>query len=114
MKLSIDRRMAGDSVELGLTGRLILGDETRYLGDTIKAAVADGNKSIVLDLSELAYMDSSGLGALITGFNTVTTVGGDIKLRGLNNRVHSILVMTKLLTVFEVIDVPQTSAVRTS
>jgi anti-sigma B factor antagonist len=114
MKLTIDYRMTDGSVELGLTGKLLLGDETRYLGDTIKAAVADGNKSIVLDLSELAYIDSAGLGTLITGFKTVTNAGGDIKLRGLNGGVHSTLVTTKLLTVFEVIENPQTSSKSTS
>ena len=104
MKLSISQSKTYDVLELALAGRLTLGEETRYFDDTIKATLADGNKKMVLNLTDLVYMDSAGLGLLISSFSAVTDKGGEIRLKGLNGKVHDVLRTAKLLTVFEVIE----------
>ncbi|MCU1309684.1 MAG: anti-sigma-factor antagonist [Candidatus Angelobacter sp.] len=84
-------------------GRLILGDELGVLRDTVKALIPQTHQ-IVLDLGEVAYIDSSGLGTLVGLYTTGKAAGCDIKLARLNKRVKDLLQITKLLTVFEVYD----------
>jgi anti-sigma B factor antagonist len=84
-------------------GRLVLGDELGVLRDTVKALMPQTHQ-IVLDLGEVAYIDSSGLGTLVGLYTTGKAAGTDIKLARLNKRVRDLLQITKLLTVFEVYD----------
>ena len=87
---------------LDLRGRLVLGEETLALRERVKRLVAGGNKRIVLNLEELAYMDSSGLSALISGFVSVRNQGGELKLLKLTKRVSDLMQITKLSTVFDI------------
>jgi anti-sigma B factor antagonist len=70
----------------------------------IRDAVNKGNKKIILNLSDVSYIDSSGIGEMVSGFTTVTNSGGQLKLVGLSKRVKDLLQITKLYTVFEVFD----------
>jgi anti-sigma B factor antagonist len=84
-------------------GRLVLGDELGILREQVKALMPQ-TRQIVLDLGDVAYIDSSGLGTLVGLYTTGKAVGCDIKLARLNNRVKDLLQITKLLTVFEAYD----------
>ncbi|MBI3934325.1 MAG: STAS domain-containing protein [Acidobacteria bacterium] len=104
MNLNIsERQMAGVTV-LDLSGRLVLGEETSTFRDRLKTLISDGQKKILLNMASVTYLDSSGLGALVAGYTTVSAQQGQLKLVNLNNKVHDLLRMTKLLTVFETFD----------
>ena len=79
--------------------------------ENIRGLVGKGNKKILLNLSDVSYIDSSGIGELVSGFTTVTNQGGVLKLLGLTKRVKDLLQITKLYTVFEVFD-DEATAVR--
>jgi anti-sigma B factor antagonist len=93
------------------TGRITLGEGASTFRDTIRDLAAKGNKKVLLNLGEVTYIDSSGIGELVSGFTTVTNHGGVLKLLGLNKRVKDLLQITKLYTVFEVFD-EESSAIR--
>jgi anti-sigma B factor antagonist len=84
-------------------GRIVFGDETGYLRDTVKQMLLE-NKRIVLNLGEISYIDSGGLGTLVALYTSATSAGASIKLANLTKRVGDLLQVTKLLTVFEVYD----------
>jgi anti-sigma B factor antagonist len=92
-------------------GRITLGEGASMFRDAIRELVAKGNKKVLLNLGEVSYIDSSGIGELVSGFTTVTNSGGQLKLVGLSKRVKDLLQITKLYTVFEVFD-DETEAVR--
>ena len=98
-----DRQIDGVTV-VDLSGRLMLGDGSSLLRETIKNLVSSDKKKILLNLAEVSYIDSSGLGALVSGYTTVRGQQGQLKLVNLTNKVHDLLQITKLLTVFEVFD----------
>jgi anti-sigma B factor antagonist len=104
MDLNISNRKVGGVTVVDLSGRLVLGEATSAFRNTVKGLVEGGEKKILLNLSKLNYMDSSGIGALVGGYTTVSGAQGQVKLTGLNGKVHDLLRITKLLTVFEVID----------
>jgi anti-sigma B factor antagonist len=87
-----------------LTGRITLGDETGRLRDTIHQLIATGHKKIVLNLSQVDYIDSSGVGELVSSFTAVRNAGGELKLYGLSKKVRDVLNVTKLYTVFDIKD----------
>jgi anti-sigma B factor antagonist len=87
-------------VDIG--GRITLGDETGQLRDTIRQLIAQGKKKIVLNLAHVDYIDSSGVGELVSSFTAVRNAGGDLKLLSLTKKVHDILNVTKLYTVFDI------------
>jgi anti-sigma B factor antagonist len=101
MSLKISERQVGAVTVLDLGGRLVLGEETSSLREKLKSLVNDGRKKVLLNMKDVNYMDSSGLGTLVGGFATVSGHQGQLKLVHLNNKVHDLLRMTKLLTVFE-------------
>jgi anti-sigma B factor antagonist len=96
---------------IDVVGRITLGEGATTLRETIRGLVTKGDKKIVLNLSEVSYIDSSGIGELVSGFTSATNQGGVLKLLGLTKRVKDLLQITKLYTVFEVFD-SETSAVR--
>jgi anti-sigma B factor antagonist len=104
MSIQIATRKVNDVTVLDLSGRLVLGEETSKLRETLKQLSGDGHKKILLNLKDVSYIDSSGLGALVGGYATVSGQQGQLKLVNLNNKVHDLLRVTKLLTVFEVFD----------
>lgn len=87
-------------VDIG--GRIVLGDGSIKLRDTIRELLAKDDKRILLNLGEVSYIDSSGLGELVSAFTLVRRAGGDLKLLNLTRKVHDLLQITKLYTVFDV------------
>jgi anti-sigma B factor antagonist len=97
-------RQVGDVTILDAAGRITLGEAASAFRDKIRELVSKGNKKILLNLGEVSYIDSSGIGEMVSGFTSVTNSGGQLKLVGLNKRVKDLLQITKLYTVFEVFD----------
>ena len=104
MQLKIAKRTVDGILAIEASGRIVFGDETSLLRDEVKKAIADGQKRIVLNLGEVNYIDSGGLGTLVALHTTAHNAGGTIKLANLAERVGDLLQVTKLLTVFEVHD----------
>ncbi len=101
MALKIDIRETPNAVVLDLHGRITIGESISELRDTIREVLAGNQKNILLNLADVSYIDSSGLGQLIGSNATVVNAGGRMKLLNLQNRVQDLLQITKLLTVFE-------------
>jgi anti-sigma B factor antagonist len=104
MALFLIEKLVNDTLILDLHGRLVLGEETEALRERVKRLIAAGHRRIIFDLSELSYMDSSGLSALISSFVSVRNQGGQLKLLKLSPRVSDLMQITKLSTVFEIYD----------
>ena len=101
-QLTIKQRPAGDVVILDLDGEVRIGDSATALRGAIRELVAAGNQKILLNLAGVRYIDSSGIGELIANYTTVGRSGGQLKLLSLTEKVQDLLVITKLLTVFDV------------
>jgi anti-sigma B factor antagonist len=102
MSLKINVREAGDVLILDLNGRITLGEEAASLRDTLREQIDNGHKNILLNLAEVSYIDSSGLGQLVGSFATMSSRGGRLKLLNLQKKLHELMQVTKLITVFEV------------
>ena len=101
MSLKINIREAADATILDMSGRITLGEPLAEVRDSIREALAGDHKNILLNLAEVSHIDSSGLGQLIGSYATVTDRGGQMKLLNLQKRVHDLMQITKLVTVFE-------------
>ena len=95
-----ERVVEGVSV-LDISGKIVLGEGDIQIKDRIKDLLADGQRSILLNLGDVSYIDSAGLGALISGYTTVKREGGQLKLVNLTKRIKDLLAITKLITVFD-------------
>ncbi len=102
MSVKLSTRQVGDVTVVDTAGRITLGEGSSALRDTLRELVGKGQKKILLNLGDVTYIDSSGIGELVSGFTTVTNSGGQLKLLGLNKRVKDLLQITKLYTVFDV------------
>ena len=102
MSVKLTTRQVGDVTVLDVAGRITLGEGSATLRDAMRDMVSKGQKKILLNLAEVSYIDSSGIGELVSGFTTVTNSGGALKLLNLNKRVKDLLQITKLYTVFDV------------
>jgi len=111
VSVKLTTRQVGDVTVIDATGRITLGEGASTFRDTVRDLAGKGNKKILLNLSDVTYIDSSGIGELVSGFTTVTNHGGVLKLLGLSKRVKDLLQITKLYTVFEVFD-DESTAVR--
>jgi len=111
VSVKLTTRQVGDVTVIDATGRITLGEGASTFRDTVRDLAAKGDKKILLNLSDVTYIDSSGIGELVSGFTTVTNHGGVLKLLGLSKRVKDLLQITKLYTVFEVFD-DESTAVR--
>lgn len=111
MSVKLNTRQVGDVTVVDVTGRITLGEGSSALRDTLRGLVGKNQKKILLNLGEVSYIDSSGIGELVSGFTTVTNSGGQLKLLGLNKRVKDLLQITKLYTVFDVHE-EEASAIR--
>ena len=111
MSVKLSTRQVGGITVIDASGRITLGEGASAFRDLIRDLAAKGDKRILLNLSEVTYIDSSGIGEMVSGYTTVTNHGGVLKLLGLNKRVKDLLQITKLYTVFEVHD-DEASAVR--
>lgn len=101
MQLKLATQVKDGILIVDCTGRIVFGEESALLRDTLKAALADNNR-IVLNLGEISYIDSGGLGTLVALRTSAQNAGGTIKLTNLTKRVDDLLQVTKLLTVFDV------------
>jgi anti-sigma B factor antagonist len=104
MTMKINSREIDGAVILDFHGRLVLGEDTVLLREQVRALIAKGQKKILLNLQDVPYIDSSGLGELVSAFTAARKEGGDLKLLNLAPKVHGLLQITKLYTVFEVYD----------
>jgi anti-sigma B factor antagonist len=104
MQLKLTKRTVDGILAIECSGRIVFGEETSLLRDEVKKAIADGQKRIVLNLHEVNYMDSGGLGTLVALHTTARNAGATVKLASLTKRVGELMQITKLLTVFEVYD----------
>ncbi len=86
---------------LQLNGKIMGGPDATVINDKLHELVESGKTKIVADLAKVNWMNSSGLGILISGLTTIRNAGGDLKLSDVTDRIHSLLMITKLLTVFE-------------
>jgi anti-sigma B factor antagonist len=102
--MQIDQRAVGDVVVLDLKGRITMGEGDELLKDKVNSLVNQGHKKIILNLAEVPYIDSAGLGEIVRTYTTVSRQGGSLKLLNLTKRITDLLSITKLLTVFETFD----------
>src|SRR5664279_1792708 len=102
MKASI-RQVEGVAI-LDLSGRIKLGEGSSLLRDIVKDLLSKGQKNILLNLGDISYIDSSGIGELVSAFTSVRNQGGELKLLHLTKKVHDLLQITKLYTVFDIKD----------
>ena len=100
--MTISERRVDAVMVLDLEGTLVANDGAGLLRDKVRSAIFQGHKHILLNLSGVSYMDSSGLGELIAAYTTVTRQGGTIKVANLTKRVTDLLAIAKVLTVFDV------------
>ena len=107
---SSSRQIDGITV-LDLSGRITLGEGSVILRDTIRELIGRGQKKILLNLGDVSYIDSSGIGELVSAFTTVRNQGGELKLLNLTKKVHDLLQITKLYTVFDIKD-DETTAIK--
>jgi anti-sigma B factor antagonist len=103
MQLSVNTRTVDGILVVDCHGRIVFGEESAMLRDTLRKLIAE-NKRIVLNLGGVNYIDSGGLGTLVSLYTTAHNSGGAIKLANLTQRVGDLLQVTKLVTVFEVYD----------
>ncbi len=104
MQLQGTAREAYGITVVDLSGRITLGEGSATLRQIVRDLLEKGQKKIVLNLADVNYIDSSGIGELVTGYTTARTHGGELKLLHLTKRVHDLLQITKLYTVFDVHD----------
>ena len=104
MSMKASTRQLDGVTIVDLSGRITLGEGSVVLRDTIKDLLSKGQKKILLNLGDVSYIDSSGIGELVSAFTSVRNQGGELKLLHLTKKVHDLLQITKLYTVFDVKD----------
>ena len=104
MSIKASTRQVEEITVVDLSGRITLGEGSTVLRDTVRELLGRGQKKILLNLGDVTYIDSSGIGELVSGFTTVSNQGGQLKLLNLTKKVHDLLQITKLYTVFDVKD----------
>ena len=105
--MHIEERAVGDVMVLDLKGRVTLGEGDELLKDKVNSLINQGQKKLVLNLAEVPYIDSAGLGEIVRTYTTVSRQGGSLKLLSLTKRITDLLSITKLLTVFETFESEQ-------
>ncbi len=104
MSMKVSTRQVDGVTILDLSGRITLGEGSVQLRDTVRELLSKGSKNLLLNLAEVNYIDSSGIGELVSAFTTVRNQGGEMKLLNLTKKVHDLLQITKLYTVFDIKD----------
>ena len=102
--MTVKEKEVGDAVVLELSGKIMGGPDASLLNDKLHELIDKGKVKVVADLSNVNWMNSSGLGILIGGLTTMRNNQGDLKLASVTDRIQSLLMITKLLTVFETFD----------
>lgn len=104
MDVKIHTREVEDVTVVDVSGRIVLGEETSALRKTVRDLISTGKKKIVLNLADVNYIDSSGVGELVASYTAVRNAGGELKLLNLTKKVHDLLQVTKLYTIFDIKD----------
>lgn len=104
MHMTTSTRQVGGVTIVDITGRIVLGEECAALRDLIADLLSKGHKKILFNLGDVNYIDSSGLGHLVSAFTSVRKQGGELKLLNLTNKVHDLMQITRLYTVFDIMD----------
>ena len=102
MSVKLTNRQVGDVTVIDVAGRITLGEGSSTLRDALRDLVKSDHKKILLNLKDVTYIDSSGIGELVSAYTTITNQGGRLKLLSLTHRVKDLLQITKLYTVFDV------------
>ena len=100
--INITERQAGDVTILDLDGKVTIGEGSVALRSTIRRVLGEGKSKLLLNLGRVGYIDSSGIGELVSSFTAVNKEGGTLKLLNLTEKIQDLLAITKLLTVFDV------------
>ena len=103
-ELNIKERQAGDVTVLDLEGKITIGEGSVALRNAIRRLIDEGKKKILLNLARVSYVDSSGIGELVSSFTTINREGGQLKLLNLTQKIQDLLAITKLLTIFDTYD----------
>ncbi len=104
MSFELNMHRVGDVLVLAPCGKITLGEPTNSLRDTVRELVGHGERKILLDMAGVTYIDSTGLGELVSAYTSVRNQGGQLKLAHLGQRAYDLMKLTKLVTVFEVFD----------
>ncbi len=104
MSAKLNIRQVGDVAVIDVSGRITLGEGSSSLREGIRELLNKGQRKILLNLGDVSYIDSSGIGELVWGYTSVANQGGTLKLLNLTKRVRDLLQITRLYTVFEVFD----------
>ena len=102
--MQIAERESGAVTVLDLSGKITMGEDGNLLKDKLQSLLHQGKKNILLNLDQVSYVDSAGLGAIVSAYTTVTREGGALKLANVTKKLQDLLSITKLLTVFETFD----------
>lgn len=102
--MQIKEQMHGDVAVISLKGKLMGGPETLAIHDKVKELVGNNINKVVIDLGNVKWMNSSGLGALMGSMTTLRNAGGELRLANVTDKVHSLFMITKLITIFETFD----------
>lgn len=102
--INIAERQAGDVTILDLSGKVTIGEGSVALRNAIRKVLGEGKNKIILNLGDVSYIDSSGIGELVSSFTAVKKEGGTLKLLNLTQKIQDLLAITKLLTVFDTFD----------
>jgi anti-sigma B factor antagonist len=104
MNLTTSTRHVRGVTVVDIEGRIVLGEESARLRELVSELLKNGHKKILFNLVDVQYIDSSGLGSLVSAFTSVRRQGGELKLLNLTSKVHDVLQITKLYTVFDIMD----------
>jgi anti-sigma B factor antagonist len=102
--MKIETRIIGEIRILDCSGKITLGEGTMAVRNTVRDILKSDGKKIILNLADVNYIDSSGIGELVSTYTTVTNNGGQLKLLNLTKKIRELLAITKLLTVFQVFE----------
>jgi len=102
--MKASNRQVGDVTIVDLSGRITLGEGSVVLRETVQDLISKSKNKILLNLGDVTYIDSSGIGELVSAFTSVRNKGGQLKLLKLTKKVHDLLQITKLYTVFDIRD----------
>ena len=102
MSAKLNTRQVGDVTVIDVSGRITLGEGSSVIRDTVHDLITSGHRKILLNLGDVTYIDSSGIGELVAGYTSMANAGGTLKLLSLTKRVKDLLQITKLYTVFDV------------
>ena len=103
-ELNMKERQAGDVTVLDMDGKITIGDGSVALRGAVKRLLEEGKKKVLLNLAGVGYIDSSGIGELVSSYTSINNANGQLKLLNLTQKLQDLLTITKLLTVFDVYD----------